>query len=63
MTKRVQRAAAKPPRARPDPKPMWPSERHSGEGSASALEALQKLERQRRLPRPRDPDDEAPDRH
>jgi len=61
VTKRVHRAAAKPQRARPDPKPTWPSERHSGEGSASALEALHKLESRLRLPHLRDPDDDVPD--
>jgi hypothetical protein len=34
-------------------KPVTPSERHSGEGSASALETLQKLEK-RRFPTPAD---------
>ena len=62
MTKRAQRAAAKPQRARSEPRPTWPTERHSGEGSASALEALQKLERRHRLPvHPREPEDDTPD--
>lgn len=40
----------RPGRPSPEAKPAWPSERHSGEGSASALETLQKLESDRRLP-------------
>lgn len=54
--KRPQRTGAKPARAKPEPKPAWPPERHSGEGSASALETLQRLESRRRLPaKPADP--------
>lgn len=58
--KRNQRPAAKPLRAKPESKAAWP-ESHSGEGSASALETLQKLESRRRLAarsiEPRLPDD------
>jgi hypothetical protein len=36
-------------------KPVWTMERHSGEGSASALETLQKLEKKRSAARPADP--------
>jgi len=36
-------------------RPVMPTERHSGEGSASALETLQKLERGRIAARPLDP--------
>lgn len=51
MTKRTSRAGLpKPGRIKTEPKPAWPAERHSGEGSASALETLQKLESRRRLP-------------
>ncbi|MBC5783587.1 hypothetical protein H8N03_11580 [Ramlibacter sp. USB13] len=35
--------------------PPSPLERHSGEGSASALETLQKLEKRRVASRPADP--------
>ena len=49
-----------PPTTKPVPKPQEPrnvlSERHSGEGSASALEILQKLEKKRVASRPEDPD-------
>jgi hypothetical protein len=41
--------SSKPGRAKSEPKPAWPLERHSGEGSASALETLQKLESRRSL--------------
>jgi hypothetical protein len=60
---------AKPRRPPPVPpartdaaRPAWPTERHSGEGSASALETLQKLEKRRSAARPADnrPDDDAP---
>ena len=60
MAKRTQRAGAKPAPARQEPKPVAPLERHSGEGSASALETLQKLESRRRLPRPADPHPDDP---
>jgi hypothetical protein len=56
VAKRTQRGGAKPAPARQEPKPAGPPERHSGEGSASALETLQKLESRRRLPgKPADP--------
>ena len=56
MAKRTQRGGTKPVPAKQEPKPGAPLERHSGEGSASALETLQKLESRRRLPpRPVDP--------
>ena len=45
---RTQRTGPAKPTREPPPGPAWPSERHSGEGSASALEILQKLEQQRR---------------
>jgi hypothetical protein len=55
VSKKAQRTGVRPARALPEVKPAWPTERHSGEGSASALETLQKLESRRRLPaRPAD---------
>jgi hypothetical protein len=42
----------------PEVRPAWPAERHSGEGSASALETLQKLEKRRVAARPADPQKE-----
>jgi len=61
VAKRIPRGGAKPAPARQEPKSAAPLERHSGEGSASALETLQKLESRQRLPtRPADsqPDDD-----
>lgn len=54
MVKRSQRAAPRPPR-KTEPKPAWPIERHSGEGAASALEILQKLEKKRVAGKPAEP--------
>lgn len=55
MGKRTTRAGPNKA-ARKDPAPpAWPAERHSGEGSASALETLQKLEKRRVASRPNDP--------
>jgi hypothetical protein len=53
--KRTQRTGPARPTRAPEPKPAWPAERHSGEGSASALETLQKLEKRRGAARPGDP--------
>lgn len=53
--KRTQRTGSPRPARKPEPKPAWPAERHSGEGSASALETLQKLEKRRGAARPGDP--------
>jgi hypothetical protein len=39
----------KPPRARADARPAPSADRHSGEGSASALETLQRIERRRQI--------------
>jgi hypothetical protein len=50
VSKKAQRTGSRPGRPQPEPKPAWPTDRHSGEGSASALEMLQKLESRRRLP-------------
>jgi hypothetical protein len=47
VVKRTQRARPPPARTKQEAKPAWPAERHSGEGSASALETLQKLEQRR----------------
>ena len=56
MTKRNPRAGpSRPGRAKTEPKPAWPLERHSGEGSASALETLQKLESRRLTSKPAEP--------
>lgn len=63
MVKRTQpRAGPSRPARKQEPKPAWPVERHSGEGSASALETLQKLERRRVSSQPADPrpDDPVP---
>jgi hypothetical protein len=55
--KRTQRAGPPRPARKPDPKPASsPLERHSGEGSASALETLQKLEKRRFSTKPNDPE-------
>ena len=54
MARRTPRKAAKPA-PKQEAKPVWPIERHSGEGSASALETLQKLEKRRASARPADP--------
>jgi hypothetical protein len=58
--KRTPRSWPARPAPTAEPKPAWPAERHSGEGSASALETLQKLEKRRGAARPGDPpqDDE-----
>ena len=41
-------------------KAAWPAERHSGEGAASALETLQKMEKSRDVGRPSEPKIEEP---
>jgi hypothetical protein len=59
VVKRNQRGNRASPAVKPEPKPsLGMLERHSGEGSASALETLQKLEK-RRIPRslPEPPDE------
>lgn len=56
MVKRTPRSGTPRPPRKPEPKPAWPIERHSGEGSASALETLQKLEKRRVVSRPADSD-------
>lgn len=58
--KRTQRSGTpRPGRNEPEARPGAALERHSGEGSASALETLQKLEINRRLPA--SPTDSAPE--
>lgn len=53
--KRSQRTGSGKPTRKQENKPLWPAERHSGEGSASALEALQKIEKRRVSSKPNDP--------
>jgi hypothetical protein len=61
MVKRTQRTGpSRPARKSDEPKPAWPIERHSGEGSASALETLQKLEKRRVVSRPAEPERDEP---
>jgi hypothetical protein len=55
VTKRSQRAEPSRPTRKQEKKPVWPTERHSGEGSASALEILQKIEKGRTIARPTEP--------
>lgn len=57
MVKRSQRPGPAKPARQPEPKPAPGVERHSGEGSASALETLHKLEK-RRIARSPEPPDE-----
>jgi hypothetical protein len=60
VAKRTQRPGSpKTPRTQEN-KPAWPQERHSGEGSASALEILQKLEKRRGAHRPSEPNPDDP---
>jgi hypothetical protein len=58
VVKRAQRPSPSRPARKEEPKPAWPAERHSGEGSASALETLQKLEKRRSAGKPAEPHDE-----
>jgi hypothetical protein len=58
--KRTQRMGPSRPPRKPEAKPAWPIERHSGEGSASALEILQKLEKRRTVAKPQEPHPEEP---
>jgi hypothetical protein len=53
---------AAPPKVRPpqQTRTAWATERHSGEGAASALETLQKMEKRRVAGRPADPQGEEP---
>jgi hypothetical protein len=60
VAKRSQRVG-KPEAPRPkENKPGWPQERHSGEGSASALDTLRKMEKRRGVHRPREPNPDDP---
>lgn len=58
LSKRIRRPAPSRPGRKEEPKPAWGSESHSGEGSASALETLRKLEQSRKANRPADPRDD-----
>jgi hypothetical protein len=58
VVKRTQRASPSPAQRKQETKPAWPVECHSGEGSASALETLQKLEKRRVAGKPAEPLDE-----
>lgn len=55
MVKRQQRSGPSRPSRKQEPNLVWPIERHSGEGSASALETLQKLEKRRSAGKPAEP--------
>jgi len=55
VVKKSQKPGPVRPSRKQEAKPAWPQERHSGEGSASALETLQKLEKRRSASRPDDP--------
>jgi hypothetical protein len=55
VAKRTRRPSPAAPARSEAARPTWPTERHSGEGSASALEILQKLEKRRGAARPADP--------
>ena len=58
MEKRTPPAGPTPPTRENDNQQAWPPERHSGEGSASALETLHRLEGGRASARLRDARDE-----
>jgi hypothetical protein len=55
VVKRTPKPGAPKPARKQETKPVWPTERHSGEGSASALETLQKLEKRRVATKPSEP--------
>lgn len=56
MVKRTQRPGPRPAPRTDATRPGWPVQGHSGEGSASALEVLRKLEQSKRMEtRPADP--------
>lgn len=61
MAKRTQRARVRPGRKTEPERPAWPVQGHSGEGSASALAVLQKLEKGRDARRPAEPPPEDDD--
>jgi hypothetical protein len=61
VVKRTQhRAGPSRPPPKEEARPAWAIERHSGEGSASALETLQKLEHRRVSAQPADPHPDDP---
>jgi hypothetical protein len=55
VVKRAKRSGPPETARIPETRPVSPLERHSGEGSASALETLQKLEKRRTAAKPSDP--------
>ena len=62
MAKRITKAEA-PGKVRPPPETntAWAAEGHSGEGAASALKTLQKMEEHRDAGRPAEPLADKPD--
>jgi hypothetical protein len=54
VVKRAKRGQPEPVRPKETAPALPPLERHSGEGSASALETLQKLEKRRTAAKPSD---------
>ena len=61
MAKRTIKAAPAKVRSAQETKAAWPNERHSGEGAASALETLQKMEKRRVVAQPAEPKGEEPE--
>jgi hypothetical protein len=61
VAKRNTKAAPTKARLPPETKLAWSNERHSGEGAASALATLQKMEKSRTVSRPTEPKTEEPD--
>jgi hypothetical protein len=56
VVKRAQRIVPVKPVRKEEPKPSaWPTELHSGEGAASVMDTLQKMEKRRGAAKPRDP--------
>ena len=55
VAKRSIKAAPEKVRRPPETKTAWAADRHSGEGAASALETLQKMEKRRVAGRPAEP--------
>ncbi|MEJ5988816.1 hypothetical protein WG902_02365 [Ramlibacter sp. PS3R-8] len=55
MAKRSIKAAPEKVPRPPETKPAWAADRHSGEGAASALETLQKMEKSRVAGQPAEP--------
>jgi hypothetical protein len=62
VAKRSNKAATPPKEGRsPETKTAWATESHSGEGAASALKTLQKMEEHRDAGRPAEPPVDDPD--